>query len=115
MNRYHWIILEKLIIDYYSDGTSEGRLQWDIDDSTLEFGMPGGTVNQQIGLENLRRIKANETLSDGTIVYACGSIANRLLMCKADYNSIATAGPSGISTENIADGQFGYINAFGYV
>ena len=99
----------------YTDGTNEGRLQWSIEDGTLEFGMPGGNVNQQIGLENLRRVKANETISNGDVIYPCGGIANRLIICKADYGSIATAGAFGIATEDIVINQFGYVNAFGYV
>ena len=93
----------------------EGCLEWNPIDGTLDLTMPGGSVNQQIGLENLRRVKANETITNGDVVYPCGGIANRLLICKADYGNIATAGINGIATEDITKDQFGYINAFGYV
>ena len=93
----------------------EGCLEWNPEDGTLDLTMPGGTVKQQIGEENLRRIKANEDLLNGDVVYPCGGVANRLLVCKADYGSIATAGVIGIATEDITKDQFGFINSFGLV
>jgi hypothetical protein len=41
----------------WADGTAEGRLQWNIDDGTLEVGMPGGNVNLQIGQELIYRAR----------------------------------------------------------
>ena len=41
----------------YSDGTAEGKLQWNIDDGTLEFGLPGGQVNLQIGQEQVELVE----------------------------------------------------------
>lgn len=41
----------------YADGVAEGRLQWNIEDGTLEVGLPGGTVNLQIGQEMMIRCR----------------------------------------------------------
>ena len=99
----------------YTDGYQEGRLQWNIDDGVLEFGLPGGNVVQQLGLENLRRVKANGDINNGDVVYVCGSTGNRLTVCKTDWDSYLTSLPVGVATENIQNNQFGYINSFGYV
>ena len=54
----------------YADGSNEGRLQWNAEDGTLEFGMPGGSVNMQIGQERVVRCR-NESgaqIANGSLV-----------------------------------------------
>jgi hypothetical protein len=65
----------------WADGTAEGRLQWNIDDGTLEVGMPGGNVNLQIGQELIYRARntTGSTIPNGTVVYPNGSQGTKLL------------------------------------
>jgi hypothetical protein len=98
-----------------------GRLNWRVDDGTLEIGMGNnGEVTQQVGLEQFFLIK-NQTgsqLNKGTVIRASGTLGNssRIL---ADYmiadNTIPYYFTIGIATQNIADGDDGYVSSFGLV
>jgi hypothetical protein len=98
-----------------------GRLNWSIDDGTLEIGMGGaGEVTQQIGLEQFFLVK-NQTgsqLNNGTVIRASGTLGSsgRIL---ADYmiadGTIPFYYTMGIATQNIADGDDGYVTNFGLV
>lgn len=98
----------------------EGLLQWDSENGTLEFGLPGGNVNLQIGQENLLKVK-NDTdpavsLVDGDVVYISGADGNNPLVKKAQANQeITSATTIGVATETITHGQHGYICTFGLV
>ena len=103
----------------FEDGTAEGRLQWNQDDGTLEYGLPGGNVNLQVGQEQLIRCKNDQgaLITNGSPVYVSGATGSRPLIKLADNDtgSPVTAWALGIATEDIADGQFGYVNSFGLV
>jgi lipopolysaccharide export system protein LptA len=103
----------------YANGSSEGRLQWNTNDGTLEVGMPGGNVNLQIGQELLNRAR-NQTgnmIPNGTVVYPTGSSGNRLLIDIASNNSgnFPSNQPFAMATENIAHNSDGYVTVFGNV
>ena len=91
----------------FSDGQAEGRLQWNMEDGTLEVGLPGGNVNLQIGEENLRRVKANEDITNGDVVYVCGGTGQRSVVCLADNDAYLTSLPIGVATEDITANHFG--------
>ena len=102
----------------YTDGVAEGRLQWNIEDGTLEFGLPGGDVNLQLGQEMLIRVKNEEVvqINNGEVVYASSAVGN------TKYVKLANAGVHvnamkvvGVATEDIAAGSFGYITTIGLV
>jgi hypothetical protein len=97
---------------------AEGLLRWNSDDGTLEVGMPGGTVNLQIGQEMNFRAK-NETgvqINNGQVVYISSATGNNPIVTLADADSEATSASTiGVATEDIADGQFGYVTTTGYV
>jgi len=102
----------------WADGTAEGRLQWNTEDGTLEFGLPGGNVNLQIGQEIVIRIKNEEssTINNGEVVYAStatGAIKYVKLANATNHTNAMKV--VGIATEDIAADQFGYITVVGLV
>lgn len=102
----------------WEDGQSEGRLQWNMEDGTLEFGLPGGDVNLQVGQEIVIRVKNEEavTINNGEVVYASSAIGNvkyvKLANAANHTNAMKVVG---VATEDIAPGDFGYITALGLV
>lgn len=103
----------------YMDGVAEGRLQWNNTDGTLEFGMPGGDVNLQIGQELLHRVRneTGSTIPNGTVVYPSGASGNKLLIGIAsnDTGNFPSNQPFAMTTENIAHNDNGYVTVFGNV
>lgn len=98
-----------------------GRLNWSIDDGTLEIGMGGvGEVTQQIGLEQFFLVKnqSGSQLDKGKVIRASGTLGNssRIL---ADYmiadNTIPYYFTLGIATQDIDNGDDGYITKFGLI
>jgi hypothetical protein len=98
-------------------GASEGRLIWNDDDKTLNLGMAGGTVNMQIGQENL--IRAQNTsggpIGNGQVVYISGGTGSQATIALGDADIIGSAHVIGVATEDIASSQFGYVTTFGLV
>jgi hypothetical protein len=97
---------------------AEGELAWNAQEGTLDLGMLGGNVTQQVGQEILVHIKAAEALVDGDVVYASGAIgaSGQIEVSKflADGNTPAYL-IMGIVTEPIASGSFGFITSFGKI
>ena len=111
------------IVDYidfntsYGDGEHpEGRLHWDMVSQTLELGMPGGDVRLQIGQEMHMRVKNDSggDITNGQAVYVDGATGNfpTIALARADETGKATIA---LATEDIDDGQFGYITTRGMV
>ena len=100
----------------YVDGTNEGRLQWNIDDGTLEVGMPGGDVNLQIGQEMLIRVRntSGVEIPNGSVVEAVGASGGKILVALANASN-ATARVVGVATEAILHNANGYITNSGLV
>lgn len=100
----------------YANGSSEGRLQWNSDDGTLEVGMPGGNVNLQIGQEEFIRCKATEDLGNGEVVYISGASGSRPECSLAIANSQNIVHKTiAVATEDISSGNNGYVTTFGLV
>lgn len=94
------------------------RLNWNDTDGTLEIGMKGGNVVQQIGSENLQRVanRTAGTLLNGKVVRIVGSFGSRPSVDYAQANSEAgSANTYGILSEDIAASGEGYVTTFGYV
>jgi hypothetical protein len=98
-----------------------GRLNWSVDDGTLELGMGNnGEVTQQIGLEQFFLVKNQSglQLQNGRVVRAYGTLGNsgRILgnYMIAD-GSIPYYFTLGVTTQNIDNGDDGYITNFGVV
>lgn len=124
----------KRYIDNYMDGTSiadgiqlntavqqtaaEGKLTWNVDDGTLQVGMPGGDVNLQIGQEQLLRAtnQSGGNFTNGQVVYIEGAQGSRPTIDLAQADNHITAGNTiGILTEDIDNGDSGYVTTYGLV
>lgn len=103
----------------YMDGQKEGRLQWNSEDGTLEVGLPGGSVNLQIGQETLVRATntSGGTLINGTPVYINGANGANVTIDAADADFATGVGlrTIGVATEDILDNQKGYVTIIGLV
>ena len=93
-----------------------GNLHWDIENETLEFGMPGGSVILQIGQELLMKVvnTYGDDLFNGELVYITGVNQDGIPeIGLAD----ATISPSILcmATEDIPDGETGYVATYGLV
>jgi hypothetical protein len=97
-----------------------GELAWNNSDGTLDLGMKGGNVVQQIGQEIFYEVR-NDTgieIPNGTAVYANGVTAGSGRITAAPYTadgSIREVRFLGIATENISTGVNGFVTHFGYV
>lgn len=101
-----------------TNAPAEGQLEWNADDGTLDIGMIGGQVVQQIGMEQFYYAKAQSTISDGQCIMAVGTVGNSgKIICAPSQGLGVDDGifVMGIATENIATNDFGYITAFGLV
>jgi hypothetical protein len=97
---------------------SPGRLRWNEADGTLNLQMRGGNVTLQVGQESVQLVK-NLTASpipNGSAVRVDGSSNGRISVVLADNSTPAGAtAVIGISTQEIAAGQEGYITTYGLV
>lgn len=98
--------------------TSVGRLSWNLDDGTLNLGLIGGNVVNQIGQELVQRCY-NDTgapITDGSVVKVVGASGQRLTIQLAQANSDANSlTVLGVATETIADKAQGFITTEGLV
>jgi phage baseplate assembly protein gpV len=111
-------------IDFKTSATATqpvaGRLSWNNSDGTLDLGMKGGNVTQQIGQETFYEIR-NETTSsilNGTSLYANGVTAGSGRITAAPFvadGSIREVRYLGLATEDISTGVNGFVTYFGYV
>ena len=104
----------------YTGSTAEGRLSWNGEDGTLDLGMGGGNVTQQIGQEIYYRVKnqSGATISNGRVIRnagavgASGKILGEYMIADGTYPFAKTLG---IATEDIANGDDGFVTEFGVV
>lgn len=96
---------------------TEGALQWNPTDGTLNLGMSAGAVTQQIGQELFLfgRNVSGSTIPDATPVYISGRTGNKPNIWPAKSDSETTAAVVGITTQEIASPANGYVTTFGYV
>jgi hypothetical protein len=103
-----------------SNNTAEGRLFWDFENGTLNLGMGGGNVTQQIGEDTFYFVK-NQTgtqINKGKVVRASGTVGSsgRILVDLAiANNTIPDKYIMGIAAENIPNGEDGLVNEFGLI
>ena len=103
----------------YADGSAVGKLQWNSEVGTLEFGLPGGEVNLQIGQEFLIPIRniTGDTLLNGRLVYYTGADEG---LSTVDYADATRANwpkalVRGILTEDVENGTNGYMLMAGVI
>jgi hypothetical protein len=96
---------------------AEGLLQWNATDGTLDLGMLGGDVTQQIGQEMFIKVRntSGSTILNGTPVYFSGRSGNRPIIEPAISDTHATSIVEGLTTGDIDDNAEGFITTFGYV
>jgi hypothetical protein len=101
----------------FVDGQAEGRLQWNSEDGTLEYGLPGGEVNLQVGQEMMVRAvnKTGADISNGVPVTITGQQGGRPTIVPSDADNGDLWIVSGVTTEAILDNSNGYVTTFGIV
>jgi hypothetical protein len=110
-------------IDYWQfntafvDSSIEGRLQWNAEDGTLEYGLPGGNVTLQIGQEQLVKCvnETGSTINDGDVVYVASASGSRPSIALASSATGTGNVPIGMATEDIDHLAQGYVNVGGLV
>ena len=98
----------------------EGRMYWDSQDNTktLNIGMAGGAVVQQVGQELFYRVKAQGAISNGDVVMFVDTLGASVGIVASKASGIPFNQPElvmGIATENIANNAWGYVTCFGKV
>lgn len=112
--------VDHIDFDYtVSTADQQGRLVWNTDDETLNLGLAGGSV-LQIGQENLIRVsnKTGSQIDNGTCVYITGAELGHSHMTVAPFiadGSIDSLKVLGLTTQDIANNEEGYVTTFGQV
>jgi hypothetical protein len=106
--------------NYTGNTIVEGKMCWDEPNGTISLGMHGANVSQQIGLENYYYIKnqSGATLENGRVIRAAGTLGTSARIL-GEYmiadGSIPQRFALGIATEDIVNGDDGYVTHFGVV
>lgn len=95
----------------------EGAVFYDSTDHTLAYYNDAANVTVNLGQEQLVRVRNNTgaTITNGTAVNINGALGNRPTVHKAIANTFADHTFIGIATDDILDGNDGYITAAGIV
>ena len=102
----------------YTATTAPGKMWWNQSDGTLNIGMAGGNVTQQVGLEQYYLVSnvSGVTINEGQVVRAAGTdptnekLIGDLMIADGTIQPRLTLG---IATETITSGNTGYITSFG--
>lgn len=98
---------------------TEGVVAWNAADATLDIGMLGGTI-LQVGQEQLVKVLADADILNGQAVYASGaqgigSGRMKVSLYSSSHLFVDELYFLGIATQDIANGNEGYITTFGKV
>lgn len=95
----------------------EAELTWNDTDGTLDLGMKGGQVTQQIGMEQYVQAKhvTNAGITEGKVMYVAGSDGANKLVGEATASAAAAQETIGIATETVTGGNKALITTFGLV
>ena len=119
---FNWLNISQYIDVKNSSNPSheEGRVFYDNIHKTLCYYNDNNEVTLNIGQENIIRVYNNtgSEISDGKVVYIDGCYSNEhpfptIKLAKAD--NMITARAIGITTCNIANGEYGYVNTGGEI
>jgi hypothetical protein len=106
----------------YPNGVAhpEGHLHWDASNGTMSLRLLGGTVDLQVGQENVTRCfnQTGSTITNGSAVYVidAGDQKPRIGLADADNtNFIPEAVVMGLATEDIEHGSQGFVCTQGLV
>jgi hypothetical protein len=97
-----------------------GELAWNNSDGTLDLGMKGGNVVQQIGQEIFCVVRndTGDVIENGTAVYALGVTVGSGRIIASPFTadgSVREVRFLGLATEDINNGVNGFVTNFGYV
>lgn len=100
----------------YTTALTTGQLGWD-GNNTLGFGMSGGNIVQQIGLQTYIYGKATATITKGQLIKKTGANGSSGVITFAPTTANMTDGQAiiGVAAENIANNAFGYIISSGNI
>jgi hypothetical protein len=101
---------------YVSTGSEPaGSMYWNPTDETVDLVHDGAV--QQIGQEMFIKVRnaSGSTIQNGTPVYFDGRQGNRPKIYPAQSDLHSTSAVMGITTQDISDGDDGFITSFGYV
>lgn len=94
-----------------------GQLAWNIDDSTLDLGLNGATL--QIGQETLVKVRNSHSsiITNGQVVMAVGTLGNSGRILVNPHTGLRSNAKQivGIATEDIAVSSDGFVTMFGKV
>lgn len=93
-----------------------GKTWWN-STGTLNIGMGGGNITQQVGEELFIYGKATSAITNGQVIWHTGSVGldGTLTFAPVPLGNTNPSDIIGLATENIANGQFGRITRFGIV
>lgn len=96
---------------------ADGLIQWNSTDGTIDLGMSGGTVVQQVGQELFVKVvnKTAALIPNGSAVYFDGRLGTRPKIKLARGDSSATCDVVGVTTQDIDVNAEGFVTTFGYV
>ena len=95
-----------------------GQLAWNPTDGTLDLGMLGGNVTQQIGMEQYIYAKNpnNTGITEGLVYYLAGATGGNKEVLPARADSASTCKTTiGVATESANGGAKAFITTFGLV
>lgn len=102
------------------DVLTEGQVAWNEDEGTIDIGMHRNSVVLQVGQETVYYVKnqTGSTITNGTVVRFVGSLGASGRLKVAPFLADGTyrsAYLMGIATEDIPNGEDGYVTHFGKV
>lgn len=103
-----------------SDQLLEGQVRWNPIDRTLDIGMDGANIVQQVGMETYYPTCKNDDtveIKDGELVMYAGAQGNSniILVKRATPSMVLPAMAMGVATEHIAPQATGRITWFGLI
>ena len=94
-----------------------GRIWYDPTTGSINAGMGGGNITQQVGEELFIYGKASSAITEGQVVVKTGAVgaSGVITFAPAPTGLTDNDGIIGLATENISSGSFGRITSFGVV
>lgn len=101
----------------FSPPVLDGEMTWNSEYNTVQIGMNGGDVVCPIGFKSFYRVKANQVIRKGKVIMSVGTVGNSEFILAQEAANIGLSGEliMGVSSEDIAQGQFGDVVSFGPV
>ena len=96
---------------------ADGLMKWNSTDGTIDLGMSGGDVTQQIGQELFVKVvnKTAALIPNGSAVYFDGRLGTRPKIKLARGDSATTCDVVGLTTQDIDVNAEGFVTTFGYI